>query len=143
MLVVQRAGHDSMPHRWEIPGGAVDRDDPTILHGAARELREEAGLVAVRFRQLAAEGEGEDLAVFSNRNGTRWFCRFAFHVDVESCQDVRLDPAEHQAFVWASEEEVRDQTMDGRDLPITYKSMRALILEAFKSRRARNEACSL
>ncbi|KAM4061237.1 NUDIX domain-containing protein [Hirsutella rhossiliensis] len=138
VLVIQRASHDTMPDRWEIPGGAVDQDDPTILHGAARELWEEAGLVATHFRQLATEdedGPGGDLAVFSNRDGTRWFCRFAFHVDVASCQDIRLDPAEHQAFTWASEEEIREQRVGSRDMPITHKSMQGLILRAFKSRR--------
>jgi 8-oxo-dGTP pyrophosphatase MutT (NUDIX family) len=29
-----------MPNKWELPGGAVDDDDPTILHAAARELAE-------------------------------------------------------------------------------------------------------
>lgn len=138
VLVVQRASHDSTPNLWEIPGGAVDQDDPTVLHGAARELWEEAGLVATHFRQLATaseDGSAHDLAVFSNRNGTRWYCRFAFHVDVESCQDVRLDPAEHQAFAWASEEEIREQRIGSRELPITYRSMQALIIQAFKSRR--------
>jgi 8-oxo-dGTP pyrophosphatase MutT (NUDIX family) len=40
VLVIQRASPDSMPNKWELPGGAVDDDDPTILHAAARELAE-------------------------------------------------------------------------------------------------------
>lgn len=46
LLVVQRAPHDSCPLRWEIPGGAVDAEDESLLHGLARELWEETGLRA-------------------------------------------------------------------------------------------------
>lgn len=56
VFVLRRASHDSMPNRGEVPGGAVDAEDPTILHGAARELMEEAGLEATRFRRLATQG---------------------------------------------------------------------------------------
>lgn len=38
VLLVQRAATDSMPNRWEIPGGAVDREDGSILEGAVREV---------------------------------------------------------------------------------------------------------
>ena len=31
-------------HRWLQPGGHVDPSDPSILHGAEREVREEVGL---------------------------------------------------------------------------------------------------
>lgn len=136
VLLIQRASHDSMPNRWEIPGGAVDDDDATILHGAARELREEAGLVATRFKYTVSEGA--DIAptqVFSNRAGTRTFRRIVFVADVESCGQVKLDPNEHQAFVWASEDVVRNEKMGDRDLPITHPSMRLLILEAFRLKR--------
>ncbi|KAK3689469.1 NUDIX hydrolase domain-like protein [Podospora appendiculata] len=135
VLLVQRASHDSMPDRWEIPGGAVDDDDTTIVHGAARELREEAGLVARRFGPpVTGFGDGTDLHVFPNRNATRWFCRFVFIADVVDCEAVRLDPNEHQDFVWAREDEVRGQRVGGRDIPITHETMRAIILKAFRLR---------
>jgi 8-oxo-dGTP pyrophosphatase MutT (NUDIX family) len=44
LLLMQRAASDSLPLLWEVPGGALDPEDPTVLHGAARELWEEAGL---------------------------------------------------------------------------------------------------
>ncbi|KAK3317704.1 NUDIX hydrolase domain-like protein [Cercophora scortea] len=134
VLLVQRASHDSMPNKWEIPGGAVDDDDATIVHGAARELREEAGLVATRFGPLVTGfGDGRaNLHVFANRNATRWFCRFVFIADVGDCEAVKLDPNEHQDFVWAEEEEVREQRVDGREIPITHETMRAIILNAFR-----------
>jgi 8-oxo-dGTP pyrophosphatase MutT (NUDIX family) len=136
VLLIQRAPDDSMPNRWEIPGGGVDDEDPTILYGAARELWEESGLKARRYTKLITEGAGgRDLQVFPNSKGTRWFCRFSFLVDVESCEDVGLDPKEHQDFLWASKREIEEQKTGKRDLPITNPAMRSLLLEAFRLRR--------
>ncbi|KAL1862687.1 hypothetical protein VTK73DRAFT_6690 [Phialemonium thermophilum] len=146
VLLVQRASHDSMPNRWEVPGGAVDDEDANILHSAARELWEEAGLVAVRFRRLVPdsssgdeddEGGASSSAVghlFTNRDGSRTYCRFSFWVEVESCAEVRLDPNEHQAYVWASEEEIRTQRIGEREMPITTPVVRETILRAFRIR---------
>lgn len=135
ILLIQRAASDSMPNRWEVPGGAVDEDDPSILHGAARELIEESGLVAKRFTHLVTEGAGHpEGQVFPNRNKTQWFCRFTFEVEVENCDDVKLDPNEHQDFVWASEEEVKEPKGEP-ELAITTNAVAALILEAFRMRK--------
>jgi 8-oxo-dGTP pyrophosphatase MutT (NUDIX family) len=139
ILLIQRAATDSMPNRWELPGGAVDDDDPTILHGAARELIEESGLVAKRFTHLVADGQGQhfDLGqAFPNSTKTKLWCRFTFHVEVENCGQVKLDPKEHQDFAWVSEEEVRDGRVDSRDLQITRETVTALILKAFGMRTA-------
>ncbi|KAK5165703.1 uncharacterized protein LTR77_008626 [Saxophila tyrrhenica] len=136
VLLVQRAAHDSMPGRWEVPGGAVDEEDPTILHAAARELVEEAGLVAAHFTRVVSEKAGLDPGyVFSNRAGTATWCRLTFAVEVESCERVTLDPNEHQAHVWATEQEVRDQRVEGLEIPITTNSVQATILEAFRLKR--------
>ncbi|KAK0724155.1 NUDIX hydrolase domain-like protein [Lasiosphaeris hirsuta] len=136
VLVMQRASTDSMPDRWEVPGGGVDATDASVVAGAARELWEEAGLVATRFRGLVTEGPGgRELQVFPNRNRTRWYCRFAFVADVESCDAVALDPNEHQAYAWATEGEIREERVGGRETPITVPEMKLLILEAFRLRK--------
>ncbi|KAL7953531.1 NUDIX hydrolase domain-like protein [Trichoderma compactum] len=135
VLLIQRASHDSMPNRWEIPGGAADNSDPTILHGAARELWEETRLVAKRIVRPVTEGPGgRDLQVFPNSTKTLWLCRFSFEVEVESARQVTLDAAEHQDFVWASEDEVRAQKIGDRDIPTTHDSMKSVILESFRLR---------
>ena len=141
VLLIQRADHDSMPNRWEIPGGAVDDEDPTILHGAARELWEESGLVAKRFTHVVTEGpDREPGQVFPNSTKTKTWCRFSFHVEVERCDVVKVDPHEHQDFVWASERDILEQKIGDRKLAITRESMTALILEAFRLRRKKAEA---
>jgi len=49
VLPLQRAASDEEPNKWEPPGGGCDDDDESILHAAARELWEEAGLQAARI----------------------------------------------------------------------------------------------
>lgn len=138
ILLLQRAATDSMPNKWELPGGAVDDDDPTILRGAARELAEESGLVAQHFTYLVTGGPGHDLGhAFPNSTNTKVWCRFTFQVEVESCDSVTLDPDEHQDLAWVSEQEVEERRMGDRDLAITRDSVAALVLEAFRLRKQR------
>jgi 8-oxo-dGTP pyrophosphatase MutT (NUDIX family) len=140
VLVIQRASNDSMPNRWEIPGGGVDDEDPTVFEGSARELWEEAGLVAKRFNHVVTEGPGQKPGqVYPNSTRTKRWCRFSFDVQVESCEHVKLDPKEHQAFAWATEDEVRDQLIGDCQHPITNQHMQALILEAFRLRKGTRE----
>lgn len=140
-LMIQRAATDSLPNKWEFPGGAADDEDPTIFHAAARELWEESGLIAKRFTHIITQGpDKEPGETFQNRLRTKIFIRFTFHVEVESCDDVKLDPNEHQNYVWASEDEVRQQKIDGRDISITRWTVQALFLEAFRLRKKRSGA---
>lgn len=162
VLLIQRAAHDSMPNLWEVPGGGADQEDGdsddegeggskgTLLRATARELWEEAGLIATRFTHVVpqpaeappkgsteaprAACAGHPGSTFTNRRGTGVYVRFTFHVQAQSC-DVVLDPEEHQAYVWATEDEVRRGVMaDGRAIPATVAATRAVILEAFRLR---------
>lgn len=138
ILIIQRALNDSMSGKWEIPGGAVDEDDPSLLYGAARELWEESGLIAKRFTRIVTTGPGRDPGqIFSNRTGTKTFCRYAFNVDVESYEQVKLDPKEHQDYAWATEDEIREQKIRGHEISITNPEMWSIILEAFRLRKER------
>ncbi|CAK7218207.1 hypothetical protein SBRCBS47491_003431 [Sporothrix bragantina] len=176
VLLVQRAAHDSMPNRWEVTGGAADQEDGeeeissaevngvddesdtrprqsrgTVLSGAARELWEEAGLIAKRFTHLIPQPEEAPVKgateapppafsdhqgfIYTNRTGTVRYLRFSFHVEVQSIDNVVLDPNEHQAYVWATEDEVRaGMTKEYLDIPATVPATRAYILEAFRLR---------
>lgn len=139
ILLVQRAALDSMPHKWELPGGAVDGEDVTILDGCARELLEETGLTAVRILRRVTEGAGgEALTVFTNSSGKRIFCKFVFEVDVADGAEIVLDPDEHQDWVWASEQEVVEGRVageDGKCIPLTAPHVQRIIMESFRLRK--------
>lgn len=111
MLLVQRSSSDSMPNRWEIPGGAVDPGE-TILTGAAREVLEESGLAVTEIVGLVEQLEHDDWEsveggyLFHTRRKAR-IVKFTFVVEVADVCAVKLDPNEHQDFVWATEEECR------------------------------------
>lgn len=138
VLLVQRASHDWMPDKWEIPGGAADDEDTTLLTAAARELREETGLVAARFSHAVPEGPGQEpRQVFTI--GAKTWCRFCFIVEVEDCENVQLDPNEHQDYVWATADEVRLQKIGDRDMPITTEEMSRMVLEAFRIQAQKTE----
>ncbi|KAJ4260529.1 hypothetical protein NW762_007270 [Fusarium torreyae] len=141
ILLLQRAPDDSMPNKWEIPGGACDDEgkfslNPTVLYGCARELWEEAGLELRHIRHVVSDGlNGQPGAVFTNRTGKRFFCKFSFEVEVVQGREVKLDPKEHQDFVWAAEEEVRSQAIGERKIPLTNFLMVNLIEKAFAMRK--------
>ncbi|KAK7967283.1 NUDIX domain-containing protein [Apiospora aurea] len=130
ILLVQRAAHDSMPLRWE---------DETILHAVARELREESGLRAAHIGPQV----GEPMAFFTRRG--RRMLKLSFLVDVEAGADgqggkksppvVKLDPEEHAAFFWATEEECRRHRVGETDIEFTHISQEQTILEGFRLRR--------
>jgi 8-oxo-dGTP pyrophosphatase MutT (NUDIX family) len=136
ILLIQRAFHDSMPSLWEVPGGGCDDEDSSILHGVARELWEEAGLTASRIGPQVGEDH-----VFPSRSG-KIVCKFNFLVEAEKSEDgnfdVKLDTKEHQAFVWATEDEVEAKKAGDVKLDFTTIAQENVILEAFRMRRETN-----
>jgi 8-oxo-dGTP pyrophosphatase MutT (NUDIX family) len=136
ILLIQRSASDSMPGRWEIPGGGVDDDDESVLHAVARELWEEAALTAVSIGPLVGNPH-----IFESRRGKR-VCKFNFLVETnsgEGTMDVKLDPEEHQRFVWASEEEARARKVGGLEIEFTMKDLEETVLEAFWIRKEAKE----
>ncbi|GAW22778.1 hypothetical protein ANO14919_123210 [Xylariales sp. No.14919] len=133
LLLVQRAPHDSYPLRWEVPGGTIDAEDETLLHGVVRELREETGLHARHVTGLVGKGY-----TFLTRKPL-CVCKYSFIVDVDA-YDVRLDPNEHAAFLWVTEDEAKEGKCGDLQLVYTTKSQEDAILEAFKTQRGRTEA---
>lgn len=149
VLLLQRSAGDSMPNRWECPGGGCDDEDESVLYAAARELWEEAGLRATRFCGLA--GPAPQLFLSSSR---KEIGKFNFIVEAEMSRSredgdeddnrhfaVKLDPKEHQRYVWASEAEVRAKKVarrcGGGDivLEFTKKVVEDTILQAFEQSR--------
>ncbi|KAJ5047667.1 uncharacterized protein L3040_003487 [Drepanopeziza brunnea f. sp. 'multigermtubi'] len=120
LLLLQRAACDSRPHLWEVPGGGVDAADASILHGVAREVREETALTVTHIRRLVPWREPEGGVgggrVWSSSRGLR-IVKFEFEVLVKEGEEgegvpaVRLDEREHQAFMIRGEGEEKDLEM--------------------------------
>ncbi|KAI1401132.1 NUDIX hydrolase domain-like protein [Hypoxylon fuscum] len=125
LLLVQRAAHDSLPLLWEIPGGACDFEDESLLHAVARELWEESNLHAKHVGPLVGEG----LPFFIGK-GLR-MCKYSFMTQVEG-YEVELDPNEHQAFLWVTEEEARAGKCGDVGFKYTFKEQQQAVYEAFK-----------
>ncbi|KAM0322154.1 hypothetical protein ACHAQA_009643 [Verticillium albo-atrum] len=138
ILLLRRAAHDSMPGLWEPPGGAADEPDGSLFVSCARELWEEAGLLAAQIVRVVSEGEGKvPGSTLTNRTGDRSFVRFSFEVGVAGALDVKLDANEHDAFVWATEEEIRSGQIPGIDglVGLTHCGTREVVYDAFRRRR--------
>ena len=137
VLLQQRAPHDSMPLLWEPPGGAVDAGE-TILQGCAREVAEESGLAVRHVRRLVAR----DIS-FPNRDRSRWMGKVVFEVLVDGGEgaspQVTLDPNEHVDWLWATEEDVRTETVGDRKIALAGEITLAFLLEAFRLRRQDGE----
>ncbi|VUC30065.1 unnamed protein product [Clonostachys rosea] len=129
ILLLQRSAGDSMPNKWETPGGGCDDEDESILHAAARELWEEAGLSAAHISGPVGEPH-----FFRSRSGKR-ICKFNFLVQAEITSngslEVTLDPNEHQSFVWATLKQVQEKKVNGIELDFTTADTENVILEAF------------
>jgi 8-oxo-dGTP pyrophosphatase MutT (NUDIX family) len=137
LLILQRAAQDSMPNLWEIPGGACDFTDESILHGMAREVFEEAGLKVNALKHLVVPSDGH--VVFrSSTRGLLW-CKYTFEVEVECTEAVKLDPDEHQDYLWVTEEDCRNYRVERESAGVGFKfttpAQEATILEGFRLRR--------
>ncbi|EOO03639.1 putative nudix domain-containing protein [Phaeoacremonium minimum UCRPA7] len=123
------------PHqktRWEVPGGATEHTDATLLHAGARELWEEAGLRMASVRRCVDATRG-----FVD-GGKRWrLITFEAEVDGgdgEAPPPVTLDPEEHVAYLWATEEEVRARRCGDVELDFAFKEFADMIMGAFEER---------
>jgi 8-oxo-dGTP pyrophosphatase MutT (NUDIX family) len=109
----------------------VDDSDEDILHAAARELKEEAGLEATRVASKVAQYTFED--VRPGRPTVTWL-KLVFEIEVHSTDHVMLDPMEHQKFLFASEDEVAHGLVGNVQLTYISPPNKAIKLEAFRLR---------
>jgi 8-oxo-dGTP pyrophosphatase MutT (NUDIX family) len=137
LLLIQRAASEKgFPNLWEVPGGASEPHDPTVLHSVAREVFEETGLRLTRFvRQL---GDGVQFMTGPKSHPKLWI-KLSFEirvaeidypsfapeigtsttsgrepvqtsgVEVNKSIPVCLDPNEHQAHMWVTEGELLER----------------------------------
>lgn len=110
VLLVQRASADDCPNFWEVPGGGAN-DKETIVQCAVRELQEEAGLEALEVTSMIGEFEWTEQRLEGQESQQRKWKIFMFLVTVDGSDldsKIKLDPAEHQAYLWATEAEVQE-----------------------------------
>ncbi|KAL8904983.1 MAG: hypothetical protein Q9171_006852 [Xanthocarpia ochracea] len=140
----------------EVPGGSIEADDPTVLHGLAREVFDETGLRLTRFVRLVGENikgstSQEEKTVSKPGDPKRFKLGFEIEVseigvletdtndrDVEGylrSVPVDLDPHEHQDQAWVTEEDVKAFYENGVGRPIVSKDQAGEMLEAFRLRR--------
>lgn len=98
----------------------------------ARELKEETGLHAIRFvRKVGEFGWGEKSITTGSQSN--WH-KIIFEVEVKDFE-IRLDPEEHQEYLFATEEEVVNEQVV--DVPLNYitPDNKMIKLEAFRLKR--------
>lgn len=115
ILLVRRAASDSLPGNYEIPGGGVDEGE-TVLEGAVREVKEETGLIVSK---VIATFEGFD---YSNSKKPK-VRQTNYLVEVHP-GEVKLNPAEHDQFVWVN--------IDNLDELLMTPKMHKCLLDVFK-----------
>lgn len=137
ILLLQRSLSDSYGGMWEGPGGSCEDTDATLLEALAREVLEESGLHVSHVRGLVGTN------MWVRRGGRGMAIKYSFLVDVYEAggmadgdkkvdipmgvlaQDgwerrVKLAPDEHQDFIWATEEELKN-AMSGQENKIKIK----------------------
>jgi 8-oxo-dGTP pyrophosphatase MutT (NUDIX family) len=120
----------------EIPGGKVDNTDETILHAAARELKEEAGLETTRILKKVTQ-----FTFLDGKAGgptTTWL-KLVFEMEVLDTANVILDPMEHQKFLFVSVDEVVNDTVGDVGLRYISPANKEVKLEAFRQKREVSE----
>ena len=86
VLFVEQYKHGLRRLSLDLVAGYVDRDDPSPLSAAQRELREEAGYTSERWEHLAS------LSPDPNRSGAQY--HFFIALDCRRAGEQRLDPTE-------------------------------------------------
>jgi 8-oxo-dGTP diphosphatase len=90
-LLVRRAAWDSLPGRWELPGGKVDAGETVIL-ALARELEEETGMM------LSAAGFLVTRDLYTRRGRV-----IREHVFLAETVGAITLSDEHDAYAWADD----------------------------------------
>lgn len=136
ILLIQRAATDTWPNFWEVPGGACEVSDSTILDSLVREVWEETGLTVTGIFSAVNDGG----KMISSRKKLR-ILKYEFEVEVECTDLIRLNPAEHQTFKWVTAEDCELAHHGGGNSPsrvqFTSEYQASTVLESFRQRKER------
>jgi hypothetical protein len=79
-----------------------------------------------------------DMLVFRADDGV--WGKLTVWVDVESCDDVKIDKDEHVEFAWVTEDEaLRNSFRDGRKLDFVSEGVKRNVLEGFRLWKQENQ----
>ncbi|RDK46564.1 hypothetical protein M752DRAFT_333103 [Aspergillus phoenicis ATCC 13157] len=134
VLLIQRASDDDYPNLWEVPGGEAHKEE-TLVQGAVRELREEAGLRASEVISMIGEFEWVEPELENPEHGERIWKIFMFLIAIDDADmqlEINLDPKEHQAYLWATETQIRESLCGTIQLEWMSINQREAILSAFE-----------
>jgi 8-oxo-dGTP pyrophosphatase MutT (NUDIX family) len=135
MLLLHRASADAYGDLWDFPGGSVEETDETMVDAVKREVLEETGLQVSEIVECVGMHTWID-----NRLGRdiKW-AKFSFTVKVaeeseEDDPEIKLAEAEHQASMWATEEDIK-ASLEERRGALKFIAMEEIEIaaEAFKN----------
>lgn len=66
--------------------------------------------------------------------------KFSFLVEVESSDDVKLDPVEHVAFMWVTEDEARNKKCGDVEFKYTMPRQMQVVLKAFEMKKQEGQS---
>lgn len=66
--------------------------------------------------------------------------KFSFLVEVESSDDVNLDPVEHVAFMWVTEDEARNKKCGDVEFKYTMPRQMQVVLKAFEMKKQEGQS---
>jgi dATP pyrophosphohydrolase len=112
VLMMERT---TWPGFWQSVTGSVDHENEPLVDTAIREVREETGLDATRFRleDWGIENEFEIFRKHSSRfaPGVTHNREHVFGLTLGEVLPVRLDPAEHLRYEWLPWKEAAERTL--------------------------------
>ena len=106
-LVLRRSDVDDREGEWTLPGGHVDDKDGSIEAGAARELKEEAGL-SCKVADLVYLGEPKPEKHYFLTQ------KWSGEVNVDR-PNPETDEIEHDAYKWLTIDEIKE--LDNSKIP--------------------------
>jgi 8-oxo-dGTP pyrophosphatase MutT (NUDIX family) len=107
-LIIRRSDIDRRAGQWTLPGGHIDDEDNSIEAGAARELKEEAGLECSvdNLINLGTHGPKKHYFLTQKWSGT-------VNIDIPN---PKTDEVEHDDYKWLTINEIKD--IENSEIPI-------------------------